>query len=52
MVSRDYDTFPFDNREQLGEAVARLRDDPRYEMTDYGEGWLVFRLKPEYDIDR
>jgi len=46
LVNGGYDYSPFANRTAFDEAVADLKRDQRYEMTDYGEGWLVFHLKP------
>ncbi len=47
LVNAAYDWSPFNSRTAYNEAVADLEQDKRYEMTDYGEGWLVFHLKSE-----
>jgi uncharacterized membrane protein len=51
IVNRYFDYFPFPDQEGLEEQIDRLYQDPRYEVTDYGEGWLVFHIKPQYDVD-
>ena len=51
VLNKYYDCFPFPGQKELALSIEDLYRDERYEVTNYGEGWLVFKLKPEYDID-
>jgi uncharacterized membrane protein len=51
VLNKYYDCFPFPGQKELAFSIEDLYRDERYEVTNYGEGWLVFRLKPEYVID-
>lgn len=47
IVNASYDCSPFGSRAEFGRAVSELEEDDRYEMTDYGQGWLVFHMKAQ-----
>jgi uncharacterized membrane protein len=51
ILNKYYDCYPFLGQKELAQAIESLYRDERYEVTDFGEGWLVFKLKPQYDID-
>ncbi len=51
VLNKHYDCFPFPGQKELAGSIVDLYRDERYDCVNFGEGWLVFRLKPEYDID-
>ncbi len=51
ILNKYYDCFPFPGQKELALSIEELYRDERYEVDNFGEGWLVFRLKPQYDID-
>ena len=51
VLNKYYDCFPFPGQKELAGSVMDLYRDERYDCVNFGEGWLVFKLKPEYDID-
>ncbi|MBN2025967.1 MAG: DUF2079 domain-containing protein [Actinobacteria bacterium] len=50
VLNKFLDCYPFTNRVLVWE-IARLYRDPRYEAHRFGYGWVVFTIKPEYDIE-
>jgi uncharacterized membrane protein len=50
VLNKFLDCYPFTNRTLVWE-MAKLYKDPRYEAHRFGYGWVLFTIKPEYDID-
>ncbi len=51
ILNKYYNCYPFLGNKELALSIMELYRDPRYELDDFGEGWLVFKLKHQYDID-
>jgi len=50
ILNKFLDCYPLTNRTLVWE-IAKLYRDPRYEAHRFGYGWVLFTIKPEYDLE-
>ncbi len=50
VLNKFLDTYPLTSRTLVWE-IAKLYRNPRYVAHRFGYGWVLFTIKPEYDID-
>ncbi len=50
ILNKFLDCFPLNQRTLVWE-IARMYRNPLYEAHRFGYGWVVFTIKPEYDLD-
>ncbi len=50
VLNKFLDCYPLTNRTLVWE-IAKLYRDPRYQAHRFGYGWVLFTIKPEYDLD-
>jgi uncharacterized membrane protein len=50
VLNKFLDCYPLTNRVLVWE-IARLYKDPRYTAYRFGYGWVLFVVKPQYDVD-
>jgi len=50
ILNKFLDCYPLTNRTLVWE-IAKLYRDRRYEAHRFGYGWVVFTIKPQYDLD-
>ncbi len=50
ILNKFLDCYPLTSRTLVWE-IAKLYRDPRYEAHRFGYGWVLFTIKPEYDLD-
>lgn len=50
ILNKFLNSYPLNDRTLVWE-LAKLYKDPRYVAHRFGYGWVVFTIKPEYDID-
>jgi uncharacterized membrane protein len=50
VLNKFLDCYPLTSRTLVWE-IAKLYRDPRYEAHRFGYGWVLFTIKPEYDLD-
>ena len=50
VLNKFLDCYPLTNRTLVWE-IAKMYRDPRYEAHRFGYGWVLFTIKPEYDLD-
>jgi uncharacterized membrane protein len=51
VLNKFLDCYPFAGNRELVWAMDKLYKDPRYVAHRFGYGWVLFTIKPEYDID-